>query len=225
MSGKVLGSRRTARISPVFRWLGLTLVCLLFLEIGSLLIGGELSNQSSQHLAVERIVDQASMGFLGLMMMVLSLRFDNSHTKPERFRLLVGVLSISIAFVLLYVMTLAFSGNRSFAKTTNQFLQQKQIQLEALQIQRRSPEALADLGDQLVFAGQLSPAATSLEKQKAAQLFLTSQLRETNEQIKAGVSRRNIALNQRHLVGTLSAMVLFAGFLGLAFISLTMKFS
>ncbi len=77
MSASAPGSPSTLRLAPVLRWLGLTLVLLLVLQIAVVLSGADWAEPSFQQLLIERLVSQAPMGFVGLLLMLIGSRLDH----------------------------------------------------------------------------------------------------------------------------------------------------
>ena len=62
------------------RWLGITLVILLVLQIGVVLSAADWSDSIYQQLLIERLVSQTPMGFVGLLLMLISSRLDHPRT-------------------------------------------------------------------------------------------------------------------------------------------------
>ena len=70
--------------------------------------------------------------------------------------------------------------------------------------------------EQGVQTGQIPETASEDEKKKAARAFMQSQLQQAENQIKQAETRRDLALNQRRIGGTGTAVVLVIAFALLA---------
>ncbi len=214
-----MGSKSSSRLSSLLRWLGLTLIILLFLQIAVLLTGSDWSDQVYQQLVIERLVNQAPMAFVGLLLMLIGSRLDQPGQEKSLIRWLVCGLSALLAVLKFAVIPLAITGNQSLAGEADQGLQQKRDQLEMARQQGKNPEAVQMLGEQLAQAGQLPAGASDEDKQKAAQQFIDRQLGQMDDQIQRVEKQRNLAASQRFFGGTLTAVVLAVAFVLLAFTS------
>ena len=70
MSASPTGSQ-SLRLSFVLRWLGITLVVLLALQMAVLLSAADWADGIFKQLLIERLVNQAPMGLIGLLLMLL----------------------------------------------------------------------------------------------------------------------------------------------------------
>ncbi|WP_038001768.1 MULTISPECIES: HpsJ family protein [unclassified Synechococcus] len=217
MSASAPGSSSTLRLAPVLRWLGLTLVVLLVLQIAVVLSGADWAEASFQQLLIERLVSQAPMGFVGLLLMLIGSRLDHPVADRQPIRWVVCVLSALLAIAMIAVVPMAISGNQSLAGQADQTLQQRRSQLEMARQQGKNPDNVKMLGEQLAQAGQLPADATDDDKAKAAQEFIDGQLQQMNDQLQQAERQRNLAMNQRRFGGTVSAVVLAIAFVLLAF--------
>ena len=196
------------RLAPLLRWLGLTLVLLLALQLGVVLSAADWSDEVYQQLLIERLVSQAPMGFIGLLLMLISSRLDQPRSERTPIRIVVCVLAALLALAMIAVIPLGISGNQSLSVEADQSLNQKRGQLEMARQQSANPDNVKILGEQLAQAGQLPADATDEDKSKAAQEFIDKQLSQMDQQIQQAERQRNLAVNQRRFGGTLSAMVL-----------------
>lgn len=169
-----------------------------------------------KQLLIERLVNQAPMGFVGLLLMLLGSRMDNPENARPPIRWLVSLLSALLAIVMIVVVPVSISGNQNLSGESDQTLEQQRGQLEMARQQSANPDNVKMLGNQLSQAGQLPADASEDDKIEAAQAFIDKQLEQMEQQIKQGERQRNLAVNQRRYGGTLSAVILAVAFLLLA---------
>jgi len=205
------------RLAPVLRWLGLTLVVLLALQIIVVLSGADWSDPSFQQLLIERLVSQAPMGFVGLLLMLIGSRLDHPGAQRTPIRWVVCLLSALLTIAMIAVVPMAISGNQTLAGQADQTLQQRRGQLEMARQQGSNPDNVKMLGEQLAQAGQVPAGASADDKAKAARQFIDGQLEQMDNQIKQAERQRDLAINQRRFGGTASAVVLAIAFVLLAF--------
>ena len=117
---------------------------------------------------------------------------------------------------LLFTVPATISGDQSLSDQTNQSLQAQRGQLELAKAQLDNPKVLEQVIEQGVQNGQIPEAASDEEKQKAARAFMESQLQQAENQIQQAETRRDLALNQRRIGGTGTAVVLVIAFALLA---------
>ena len=169
-----------------------------------------------KQLLIERLVNQAPMGFVGLLLMLLGSRMDHPETARPPIRWLVSLLSALLAIVMIVVVPVSISGNQNLSGESDQTLEQQRGQLEMARQQSANPDNVKMLGNQLSQAGQLPADASEDDKIEAAQAFIDKQLEQMEQQIKQGERQRNLAVNQRRYGGTMSAVILAVAFLLLA---------
>ena len=196
------------RAAPLLRWLGITLVLLLALQIGVVLSAAEWSNEVFQQLLIERLVSQAPMGFVGLLLMLIGSRLDHPQKLRTPIRWVVCIISAVLAVLMIAVIIPGIAGNQSLMGEADQALDQRRSQLEMARQQSANPENVKVLGEQLAQAGQLPADATDEDKMQAAQMFIDKQLSQMTEQIQQAERQRDLTLNQRFFGGTISAAVL-----------------
>tara|TARA_B100001175_G_C19277620_1_gene527188 strand:+ start:58 stop:717 length:660 start_codon:yes stop_codon:yes gene_type:complete len=197
------------RLAPLLRWLGITLVLLLALQIGVVLSAADWSDGVFQQLVIERLVNQTPMGFIGLLLMLIGSRLDHPQQIRTPIRWVVCVISAVLAVVMITVIPLGISGNNSLSGQVDQGIQQRRSQLENARKQYAdNPEMLLGLGEQLAQSGQLPADATEEDKIQAAQNFIDNQFSKENQQIEQAERQRDFTVNQRLFGGTISAAVL-----------------
>lgn len=200
----------------MLRWLGITLVVLLGLQMAVLLSAADWADGVFKQLLIERLVSQAPMGFIGLLLMLLGSRLDHPEKARPPIRWFVCVISALLAVVMIVVIPVSISGNQNLSGETDQTLEQQRGQLDMARQQSANPENVKMLGNQLSQAGQLPADASDEDKIQAAQTFIDKQLEQMQQQIQQGERQRNLAVNQRRYGGTLSAVILAIAFVLLA---------
>ena len=196
------------RLAPLLRWLGITLVLLLALQIGVVLSAADWSDGVFQQLLIERLVNQTPMGFIGLLLMLMASRLDHPQQVRTPIRWVVCILSSVLAVVMISVIPLGITGNQALMGEADQTLEQRRSQLEMARQQSANPETVKVLGEQLAQAGQLPADASEEDKVQAAQTFIEKQLSQMTEQIQQAERQRDLTINQRFFGGTISAVVL-----------------
>ena len=203
----------------MLRWLGLTLVVLLVLQMVVIVSAADWSDSTFQQVLIERLVNQAPMGLLGLLLMLLGSRLDHPSAARTPIRWVVCGVSSLLAIAMIAVVPMAITGNQTLADQADQTLEAKRSQLEMARQQSKDPEGVKMLGEQLAQAGQLPADASDEDKTKAAQKFIDGQLAQMDEQIQQAERQRNLAVSQRRYGGTLSAVVMAVAFVLLALAS------
>jgi len=203
----------------VLRWLGLTLVVLLVLQMVVIVSAADWSDSTFQQVLIERLVNQAPMGLVGLLLMLLGSRLDHPSAARTPIRWVVCGVSSLLAIAMIAVVPMAITGNQTLADQADQTLEAKRSQLEMARQQSKDPEGVKMLGEQLAQAGQLPADASDEDKTKAAQKFIDGQLAQMDEQIQQAERQRNLAVSQRRYGGTLSAVVMAVAFVLLALAS------
>ena len=213
------GSSSNLRLASVLRWLGITLVVLLVLQLFVILGAAEWNEPAFQQVLIERLVNQSPMALVGLLLMLIGSRLDHPGVARTPIRWAVCGISAVLAIVMIAIVPMAITGNQTLAGQADESLQQKRGQLEMARQQSKNPEGVKMLGEQLAQAGQLPADATADDKVKAAQKFIDGQLAQMDEQIQQAQRQRNLAVNQRRFAGTFSAVVLAVAFALLALAS------
>ena len=203
----------------MLRWLGLTLVVLLVLQLAVIVSAADWSDSTFQQVLIERLVNQAPMGLVGLLLMLVGSRLDHPSASRTPIRWVVCGVSSLLAIAMIAVVPMAITGNQSLADQADQTLEAKRSQLEMARQQSKDQEGVKMLGEQLAQAGQLPADATDADKAKAAQQFIDGQLAQMDEQIQQAERQRNLAVNQRRYGGTISAVVMAVAFVLLALAS------
>ena len=196
------------RAAPLLRWLGITLVLLLALQIGVVLSAAEWSDGVFQQLLIERLVSLAPMGFVGLLLMLIGSRLDHPQQLRTPIRWVVCIISAVLAVVMIAVIPLGITGNQSLREEADQTLEQMRSELKMAESQSAQPETAKVFGEQLAQSGRLPADATEEDKIQAAQEFFETQLSGMRERVQQAERQRDLTINQRLFGGTISAAVL-----------------
>lgn len=209
------------RLAPVLRWIGLTLVLLLALQLLVLISGWNWSEESYRQLLVQVLVSQSPMALVGLVLMLLSARLD-SVVGRSPLRLVSGVISAVLALAMLVTVPLSISGDRSLSDQADQQLQAGSAQVEMMrsQLKQASPEALDQLVQQAEQAGQLPAQANAQQKRDLVKQLMEGQIKRAEDQLNQQRKARDISVNQRRIGGTVSAVVLAVAFVLVALLAL-----
>lgn len=209
------------RLAPVLRWIGLTLVLLLALQLVVLLSGWNWSEESYRQLLVQVLVSQSPMALVGLVLMLLAARLDAIAGRTP-LRLLTGVVSALLALAMLVSVPISISGDRSLSDQADQQLQAGSAQVEMMrsQLQSATPEALDQLVQQADQAGQLPAQADAQQKRELVKQLMSNQIKRAEEQLDQQRKARDISVNQRRIGGTVSAVVLAVAFVLVALVAL-----
>ena len=122
MSATDLGGSE-GRLSPLLRWLGLTLVVILALQMAAVLVGVDWSDQANRPQVTGPLVALAPLGFLGLLVALLGSRLDAPQRRHTPLRWLICVLSIVLALGMVAAVPLSLdngSGNVERAQNLEQ---------------------------------------------------------------------------------------------------------
>lgn len=211
-----MSSAVAGRFSSLLRWLGITLVVLLALQLLAVLSVNGWGDESFRQLLSSTLITQSPMALVGMLLMLLGARLEDPLSGPNPLRWTVCVISGILALALLFTVPATISGDQSLSDQTNQSLQAQRGQLELAKAQLDNPKVLEQVIDQGVQNGQIPEAASDEEKKKAARAFMESQLQQAENQIKQAETRRDLALNQRRIGGTGTAVVLVIAFALLA---------
>ncbi|WP_254939973.1 HpsJ family protein [Cyanobium sp. Morenito 9A2] len=209
----------SGRFSTVVRWLGLTLVVLLLLQLTATLIPWAWGEEAFRQLLVERLVSQAPLALLGLLLVLLSSRLDHPNERHTPVRWLVTGISAVLAVALLVAVPVSISGDRALADQAEQQLASQRSQVQAARAQLQNPLAIQQLVAQLEQTGQLPPGGTAEQKLQLVKTQFESRLQQAEKQIQQAERARDLSTNQRRYGGTGSALVLAVAFTLLALAS------
>ena len=208
------------RLGHLLRWLGLTLVVLLALQLLVLLGSWNWAEEGYRQLLMDRLVSQSPMALVGLVLMLFGSRLDHPAAGRTPLRWLVAVVSILLALALVVAVPVSISGDRSLSEQADQQLAARKGQLARARAQMDNPQVIDQLIAQAAQAGQIPADATPEQQQAAAKSFMQRQLQQAEDQLQQQQRARDLTVNQRRYGGTGTAVVLAIGFVLLALVAL-----
>ncbi len=208
------------RLGYLLRWLGLSLVVLLVLQLAAVLSAWSWEEEAFRQIVVERLVSQSPMALVGLILILFGSRLDEPQAGRTPLRWLVGVIAAVLAIALAVAVPVSISGDGVLSAESEQSLQARRSQLEMARQQSQNPEVLEQLVRQAEQSGQVPPQATPEQKQQAARGFIDRQLQQMEQQVEEAERTNTLAVSQRRYVGTGSAIVMAVAFTLLALAAL-----
>jgi type VI protein secretion system component VasK len=211
----------TGRLAPVLRWIGITFVVLLALQLLVLLSGWSWSEDSYRQLLVQVLVSQSPMALVGVVLMLLGSRLEGQQGRTP-LRITTAVISILLALALVAAVPVSIGADRSVVDQADQQLAAAKGQVEMMrsQMASASPEALDQLVQQAEQAGQLPAQANAQQKRDLVKQLMAAQIKRAENQLQQQQRARDIGVNQRRIGGTVSAVVLLVAFVLVAVIAL-----
>jgi ABC-type multidrug transport system fused ATPase/permease subunit len=214
-----VSSAATGRLGNLFRWLGLTLVLLLALQLLAVLAVNGWGEESFRQLLSTALITQSPMAFVGLLLMLLAARLEDPAARRSPLQWFVAVVSGLLSLALLVTIPVTISGDRAISEQADQALMAQKGQLAMARAQLQNPQVIEQVIAQGERAGQIPATATEAQKQQAAKAFMDRQLKQADEQLKQAENRRDLAVNQRRIGGIGTAIVLLLGFALLALVA------
>jgi hypothetical protein len=215
-----VSSAAPGRFGNLFRWLGLTLVVLLALQLLAVLSVNGWGEEAFRQLVSTTLVTQSPMALVGMLLMLFGSRLEDPQARRTPLHWVVCVISGLLALGLLLTIPVTISGDRSISDQANQALMAQKGQLAMARAQLQNPQVIEQVIDQGEKAGQIPLEASDAEKEQAAKAFMDRQLQQADEQLAQAERRRDLAANQRRIGGTGTAVVLLVGFTLLAFLAM-----
>jgi len=202
----------SSRFSPLLRWIGITLVVLLLLQLLSVLTLWDWGSEAFRQLVVERLIQQSPMALVGLVLMYLSSRLEDNSDSRTPALWTVCVLSGLLAVLLTAALPIAFGGDKILQDQADQQLAAKRGQLEMARQQSKEPAVVQQLIKQAEASGQVPATATDAQKTQAARSFIDRQLQQMEDQFKQAEQTSKVAINQRRFGGSGGAIALIVAF-------------
>jgi len=202
----------SSRFSPLLRWIGITLVVLLLLQLLSVLTLWDWGSEAFRQLVVERLVQQSPMALVGLLLMYLSSRIEDNSESRTPVLWTVCIVSGLLAVLLTAALPIAFGGDKILQDQADQQLAAKRGQLEMARQQSKEPAVVQQLIKQAEASGQVPAAATDVQKAQAARSFIDRQLQQMEDQFKQAEQSSKVAINQRRFGGSGGAIALIVAF-------------
>ena len=205
----------TGRLASLLRWLGLTMVLVLVLQMAAVLVGSDWSVEATPPPITGPLVALAPLGFIGLLTCLIGSRLENPQQQVTPLRVVVCVFSALLAIGMVVAVPMSLSnGAGDLSKTQN--LEQGRAAMKEARAFRDDPEQVASLGEQLAQAGQLAADATDEDKLRAAKTMIDEQIDQMDTQLKRVESQQTRESRQRLIGGTATAVVLAVAFVLLA---------
>ena len=205
----------TGRLASLLRWLGLTMVFVLVLQMAAVLVGSDWSAEATSPQITGPLVALAPLGFIGLLTCLIGSRLENPQQQVTPLRAVVCVLSALLAIGMLVAVPMSLSsGADDLSQAQN--IEQGRAAMKEARAFRDNPEQVASLGEQLAQAGQLAADASKDDKQRAAETMIDEQISQMATQLKRVESQKNRESRQRLIGGTATAVVLAIAFVLLA---------
>ena len=205
----------TGRLASLLRWLGLTMVLVLVLQMAAVLVGSDWSVEATPPPFTGPLVALAPLGFIGLLTCLIGSRLENPQQQVTPLRVVVCAFSALLAIGMVVAVPMSLSnGAGDLSKTQN--LEQGRAAMKEARAFRDDPEQVASLGEQLAQAGQLAADATDEDKLRAAKTMIDEQIDQMDTQLKRVESQQTRESRQRLIGGTATAVVLAVAFVLLA---------
>ena len=206
----------TGRFAPLLRWLGLTLVVILVLQMVAVLVGVDWSADAPRPQVTGPLVALAPLGFAGLLICLIGSRLDHPQQQRSPLRLLVAVFSALLALGMVIAVPMSMDGGAGdVARLRN--LEQGREALKDARAFRADEAQVTSLGEQLAQAGQLAADASDEDKLRAAETMVDDQIAQMEEQLETVEAGQTRESRQRFIGGTINAVVLAVAFVLLAF--------
>jgi hypothetical protein len=212
MLDPIVAATASSRFSPLLRWMGITLVVLLLLQMTAVLSLWDWSAEPFRQMVVDRLINQSPMALVGLLLMVFSSRLEDGSAPRTAVRWSIGIVSGVLAVLLIASLPICFSGDQILQQQTEQQLAAKKGQLEEARRQSKDPALLQQLIKQAEATGQIPASANEAQKQQVARSFVDRQLEQMEGQFKQAEQTSRITLNQRRWGNSGGAIVLIIAF-------------
>lgn len=196
----------------MLRWMGITLVVLLALQMLAVVSVWQWEEEAFRQLVVERLVNQSPLALVGLLLMLVSVRLENLGRSRPPILWTICILSGLLAILLTASLPIAFGGDRILQEQADQQLGAKRAQLEQARRQSEDPALIQQLVRQGEATGQFPPDASAEQKQQAARALVERQLAQLEQQVNQAEQSTAVAINQRRIAGTGGAIVLIVAF-------------
>jgi hypothetical protein len=209
----------SGRLPYLLRWLGLTLVVLMGLQLAGLLLSWNWELEPFRQLFIDRLVGESPMALVGLLLMLTAQRLEAGSAGRTPLRWLVGLLGILLTIAMVVAVPLSIDAERSLVEQAQQqdaAIAQQAAQLELQRQQVDDPAFVDQLIAEAEQEGRIPATAPQEEKKQKAREFIDSQIRPQLEQAEQQVAQarlgRNLAMQQRRFGGTARAVVLAIAF-------------
>lgn len=207
-----MAAASSTRFSPLLRWMGITLVALLLLQMLGVLTVWDWNEEAFRQLVVDRLITQSPMALVGLLLMYLSSRLEDSSESRTPVMWTVCIISGLLAVLLTASLPVSFGGAQIMQQQSEQQLAAKKGQLEMARQQSKDPALLQQLIKQGEASGQVPQGASEAQKLQAARAFVDRQLDQLESQVKETEQASKITIGQRRYANSGGAIVLIVAF-------------
>ncbi len=216
----------SGRIPHLLRWLGLTLVVLMGLQLAALVFSWNWDLEPFRQLFLDRLVGEAPMALVGLLLMLTAQRLEAAQGRTP-LHWLAGVLSILLAIAMAVAVPLSIQAEGALLNQAQQqdaAIAQQATQLDLQRQQVDNPAFVDQLIAEAEKEGRIPASASRAEKQQKAKEFIDAQIRPQLEQAEKQLAQallgRDLAVQQRRFGGTGRAIVLTVAFALVALVAL-----
>ncbi len=203
------------RFAPLLRWLGLTLIVVLVLQMAAVVVAIDWADTGRPPQLTGPLVALAPLGFLGLLVTLIASRLEHPQQRHTPLRWVVCGCSALLAAGMIAAIPMSLSSEAGDASQLQNLDQGRQALKEARQF-REDEQQVEALGEQLAQAGQLAADATADDKRRAAEVMVDEQIVQMESQLQRFEAQRTRESRQRLIGGTASAVVLAVAFALLA---------
>ena len=207
-----MAAASSTRFSPLLRWMGITLVVLLLLQMLGVLTVWDWDDEAFRQLVVDRLITQSPMALVGLLLMYLSSRLEDSSESRTPVLWTVCIISGLLAVLLTASLPVSFNGAQIMQQQSEQQLAAKKGQLEMARQQSKDPALLQQLIKQGEASGQVPQGASEAQKLQAARAFVDRQLDQLESQVKQAEQGSKVAIGQRRYANSGGAIALIVAF-------------
>ncbi len=227
-----MGTVSSGRFAHLLRWIGITLVVLLGLQLLVLVASWNWGLEPFRQLLVDRLVSESPMALLGLILMLFGARLDGAPSEQPAagrspIQWVVGVVSIVLAITMVVAVPVSIGSEQATAQQVAQAdaaIAMQTMQLEREKQQLADPKAVDQVIAQAEKAGQIPAGVPEAQKQAQARQFIDTQLKpqleKQEQQLGQAKLGRDLAVQQRRFGGTARAAVLAIAFAVLALVAL-----
>ena len=212
-----MGGTIKGRLSPLLRWLGVTMIVVLVLQMVAVLIGVDWSADVVYAAQITGpLVAMAPLGFVGLLIMLIASRLDLPERRATPLRLVVFVVSTIMVIGMVMSIPISLGESKGELSQRQNLENGRQALLEAKNF-REDVKSVKEVGEQLAQAGQLSPDSNEDDKRRAAELMIDEQIADMQAHISNLEAQQKREFSQRLIGGTASAAALAVAFTLMAF--------
>ena len=215
------------RFGHLLRWVGITLVVLMGLQLLVLVASWNWGLEPFRQLLVDRLVGESPMALLGMVLMLYGAKLDQPSARRTPIHWVVGGVSIVLAIAMVVAVPVSIGSENATSQQVAQAdaaIAMQTMQLEREKQQLADPNAVDQVIAQAEKAGQIPAGVSDQQKQAQARQFIDTQLKpqleKQEQQLDQAKLGRNLAVQQRRFGGTGRSAVLAIAFVVLALVAL-----